>query len=572
MPKEPLSGHVFVFTGEMSLDREEAKGKAILLGARVTTAVSSKTTHLVAGTEPGPSKLEKAKGLGVKIIDEDEFRRMLDKNSARMDSKIITSNPVQADEDESRGALEKSSARMDSRIATSNEVQDAEPGLPWTEKYRPVDVEDIVGNKAVIEQLERFVQGMTDFSAALISGAPGVGKTTTAVAVCRKYGLLPIEFNASDLRSKKKLTDVISKYVNNLTLDANMNITSCVIIMDEVDGMTSDRGGIPELVSIIKKTKIPFICICNDKTHPKMRTLASHCIDLHFRKLDARSIMPRIKFVLEQEGKQLPDGVINEIIAISNGDVRYILNKLQSLVSRPVLTLEFINRILVKKNILKGTFEIAAEMFQRKSVADKMELYFEDSSLVPLFVHENYLKCNFQSVKEMLVSADLISTSDLIDARIHGSEQEWSLMPYHAFFSSICPTSNLTLHKRLDFPLFLGQNSKFWKNNRLLSDICHHLKQRTGRKALRLFVGEVMLRRFIAELCAGNIAGAIEMLKETDLLRDDMINLGELIDPEIYKGVVGKSKTSLTREYNKLVRKLPYTVSLDQERHESGDE
>lgn len=45
-----------------------------------------------------------------------------------------------------------------------------------------------------------------------------------------------------------------------------------LVIMDEVDGMGgSDRGGIQELISLIKKTKVPIIAICNDRQHPKIR-------------------------------------------------------------------------------------------------------------------------------------------------------------------------------------------------------------------------------------------------------------------------------------------------------------
>ena len=45
-----------------------------------------------------------------------------------------------------------------------------------------------------------------------------------------------------------------------------------------------DRGGIQELVALIKSTCIPIICICNDRSLPKMRTLSNHCFDLRFQR------------------------------------------------------------------------------------------------------------------------------------------------------------------------------------------------------------------------------------------------------------------------------------------------
>lgn len=58
-----------------------------------------------------------------------------------------------------------------------------------------------------------------------------------------------------------------------------------LLIMDEVDGMSSgDRGGMAELISYLKKTKIPIICICNDRSSIKVRSLANYCLDIRFRR------------------------------------------------------------------------------------------------------------------------------------------------------------------------------------------------------------------------------------------------------------------------------------------------
>lgn len=55
--------------------------------------------------------------------------------------------------------------------------------------------------------------------------------------------------------------------------------------MDEVDGMSAgDRGGIAELIKLLKTTHVPIICICNDRSSPKIRSLANHCLDLHIRR------------------------------------------------------------------------------------------------------------------------------------------------------------------------------------------------------------------------------------------------------------------------------------------------
>ncbi|MDP2650916.1 MAG: BRCT domain-containing protein, partial [bacterium] len=70
---QKLKGKSFVLTGSMeSMSREEAKNKIRELGGDPSESVSKRTDYVVVGSEPG-SKFEKAKKLGVKIINEREF-------------------------------------------------------------------------------------------------------------------------------------------------------------------------------------------------------------------------------------------------------------------------------------------------------------------------------------------------------------------------------------------------------------------------------------------------------------------------------------------------------------------
>ena len=73
----PLAGKTFVLTGTLpSMTRDEATGKIEALGGHASGSVSKNTDYLLAGAEPG-SKIDKAKHLGVRVIDEAEFRKML---------------------------------------------------------------------------------------------------------------------------------------------------------------------------------------------------------------------------------------------------------------------------------------------------------------------------------------------------------------------------------------------------------------------------------------------------------------------------------------------------------------
>lgn len=72
--------------------------------------------------------------------------------------------------------------------------------------------------------------------------------------------------------------------------------------MDEVDGMSSDRGGVAALIEQIKLAKVPIICICNDRGHQKMKTLSNHCYDLRFQRPNKVTVIKRLNQIANKEG------------------------------------------------------------------------------------------------------------------------------------------------------------------------------------------------------------------------------------------------------------------------------
>jgi DNA ligase (NAD+) len=74
---QPLKGQTFVLTGTLEqMSRDDAKARLVALGAKVAGSVSKNTDCVVAGPGAG-SKLDKAEALGVKVIDEAEFLKLL---------------------------------------------------------------------------------------------------------------------------------------------------------------------------------------------------------------------------------------------------------------------------------------------------------------------------------------------------------------------------------------------------------------------------------------------------------------------------------------------------------------
>ncbi|KAJ3441417.1 replication factor c subunit [Anaeramoeba flamelloides] len=211
----------------------------------------------------------------------------------------------------------------------------------WTEKYRPKHSSKIVGNFKIRNQLKNWIQCYPNHSkkAVLLSGQPGIGKTTMAIIISKELGYMPIEMNASDVRSEKILRNKIEEITqskNIFTYFTTFRIyknKKNILIMDEVDGMSGgDYGGMSKLNKIINQSKIPIICICNDRNLDKVRTLSKNCLDLRFKEIHFNEGSMILSNICQKEGfNNIPENILKNLIQQCNGDLRRSINMLQTL-------------------------------------------------------------------------------------------------------------------------------------------------------------------------------------------------------------------------------------------------
>ena len=190
----------------------------------MVSAPSGKTSYVVVGEEPGASKLEKAKKLNLKQINEDEFLDLI-RSSSPVQLPTVVSEPVKPIKPVNKGkskivSMESSEMTTKTTQNTLNEQSKtkSENNELWTVKYKPKSSQEIIGNQGIVEKLSKWLKEwqknsnagfpkgeFSCFRAVLLSGPPGIGKTTMAHLVAELQGFEAIEFNASDTRSKKAL-------------------------------------------------------------------------------------------------------------------------------------------------------------------------------------------------------------------------------------------------------------------------------------------------------------------------------------------------------------------------------
>jgi replication factor C subunit 1 len=436
-------------------------------------------------------------------------------------------------------AQKKAEQRNEQKAATNGVAERPAPKAVssenklWTVKYAPTSLEQIVGNKGQVEKIATWLRnyrknarlgfklagkdGTGAYRAIIIHGPPGIGKTTAAHLAAKLEGYDVVESNASDTRSKRLIEDGLKGVLGTTSLlgyfagdgkAVNESKRKLVLIMDEVDGMSGgDRGGVGAMAALCKKTTIPIILICNDRKLPKMKPFDFVTFDMPFRRPTTDQIRSRIMTIAYREKLKIPPNVINALIEGTGADIRQVVNMI-STVKIDEQDLDFAKGKQMskawEKHIVLKPWDIIQKilgsgMFDKNSKAtlnEKAELYFNDHEFSHLMLQENYLSTQpvlanaFSGPERKLKLLELaerasesISDGDLVDRVIHGSQQQWGLMPTHAMFSFVRPASLMAgtmAYGSTSFTSWLGNNSKLGKLSRMVKEIQGHMRLRSS--------------------------------------------------------------------------------------------
>eukprot|EP00118_Oscarella_pearsei_P009267 m.52473 g.52473 ORF g.52473 m.52473 type:complete len:919 (+) comp34211_c0_seq2:32-2788(+) len=607
-----LEGLSFVVTGVLeSFERDEITDCIKKYGGKVSQQVGKKTSYCVIGRDAGPKKLENVEKFHIKALDEDEFLDLVGSLPSKLSRYAGKSPPPKKKEKMESPSSASASVPSTPTLGPPSGSADQWDDMLWVDKYKPRSTKEIIGQqgeRSNVKKLTNWIQRWNSvhvlktrrgskedgsmFKAVLLSGPPGVGKTTSASLVCKEAGYSFIEFNASVTRSKKTLEGELMNAlgthdIGNLFRGDHSGEKQAVI-MDEVDGMsgTEDRGGIQELISLIKSSSIPLICICNDRQHPKIRSLANHCYDLRFQRPRVGQIKGAMMKIAFREKVNIKAPAIELIATAANGDIRQTLHHLAmwSASGKSVSFEDAKGEAQKSKKQLKVTpFEACRLVFssqtQKKSVSEQADLFFQDYSLMPLFAWENYpqvkpVKARDNPKKALALlsrAADSFSYGDIIEKSIH-RKQAWDLLPVQAMFSSVIPGyfAEGPLQQMINFPQWLGRNSKQTRLRRIWHELAVHVQQKANvtSGALNNDYLELLNQKLTYPLIKeglGGVDSALAVMESYFLTREDVDSINELVSfpgkTDLFSRIETKVKSAFTRAFNKSSFVLPYSMS-----------
>ena len=269
----------------------------------------------------------------------------------------------------------------------------------WTEKYRPDSIAKLMGQEGFRMDAENWVE-LGDMPNLLLFGTAGVGKTAASLALAKDvlgelFDVNFLELNASDDRKLETVRTKIKEFASQGKIG---EVPFRIILLDEVDGMTSDAQNALKRIMERYSSNIRFIITCNDR-NKIIFALQSRCANYHFKPLTNEVILEVIQKILQAEGvERFSQDELVTFISSASLDLRRVITEVQAAKS--------------SNTSLKKQIEIGLEDFSKG-----LDILINNKNSAIAYFHK--MLVDGRSVKEICIGMhDAVINSEGLDAKI----------------------------------------------------------------------------------------------------------------------------------------------------------
>ncbi len=201
----------------------------------------------------------------------------------------------------------------------------------WTEKYRPKTIKELKGQEHFVMDARSWIEEK-DVPNLLLYGNPGTGKTGAGMVIAREvlgdnFNDNFIEVNASDDRRLETVRTTIKNYAQSGTIG---DVPFRMMLLDEMDGMTTDAQNALKRIMERYSSNIRFIITCNDR-NKIIFALQSRCANYHFKPLSNEVMLDVLQSILKREEiTRFTADEMKPFIYSLHGDLRRGITELQA--------------------------------------------------------------------------------------------------------------------------------------------------------------------------------------------------------------------------------------------------
>ncbi len=238
------------------------------------------------------------------------------------------------------------------------------------EKYQPDTLESVYGHSTIRQILMSMVK-QQNIPHLMFTGAPGNGKSTTAMALIKDlygddYKSNYVKFDASTDRG----IDVVRGKIKELTKYKSLNYPFKIILLEESDELTPNaQFALREIM--LNNQKITRFIFVNNNLNKIIPPIQDRCQIFRFASLQASNITDHLKLISEGEGITITNTQIHKIADLADGSMRNAVNALQTIATQNAITDDLITTIMGNKfdstranDILEAVYDGNQELYE----------------------------------------------------------------------------------------------------------------------------------------------------------------------------------------------------------------